>query len=645
MVVRLAHGWLALARLRREAVELGGESARLVDECRAALGLSRRVRLAAHPGVQSPAVVAGGRAVVLVPADWIDWPEPDRRACLLHELAHLARYDDWTKLAQEIVRIPFFFHPLVRWLVARLDLERELLGDEAAVGLGIFDRVAYARLLLEMARRPGRVVPVVRLFRHGALPFLEGKTVGVRIKRLLEEDMGNTFSRESVVGTLVLGGVIVVAALVIGGLRFRKFVPNPGVKPVVGDVISLQGRLVDATGAPIAGATLVGSYEGRMLRRFMGTEPATDARGEFRGEFRLAPSPNGAPTPGNRMRLIGRLRDGAEFETGFVLTADGAVTLKLPVDVKAPGDVAGPTEAARGELAGRVVDAVGKPIEGAEVDAWTFFPGNEAKTDKEGFFRLAGLDKFEQDPKVEVVIRKAGYTPQFFLAQPTGRPGWVIVLRNKTYFEGRVVGPDGKPVAGARVRANCGPKLTVWEVWNEATTGEDGRYRMYAQADVYDFQVRVPGVGAARLKDAVLGLDEAKTLDIHLEPALTFRAKLVDSISGKPVAGVRLRGVGSQPGIEGRSGPDGVVAIADMMPGRFDFQVETSEFGRWWSEEAVTPLNRGTIAALGWQRNFDYLDFDLTPGMQPVTITLERAAMVSGRRRRPGWEAGCGGDG
>jgi hypothetical protein len=218
----------------------------------------------------------------------------------------------------------------------------------------------------------------------------------------------------------------------------------------------------------------------------------------------------------------------------------------------------------------------------------------------------------------------------------------VIVLRNKTYFEGRVTGPDGKPVAGARLRANCGPKLSAGEVWNEATTGDDGRYRMYAQADVYDTQVRVPGVGVARLKDTVLGLDEAKALDIRLEPGLVFRAKLVDSLSGQPVAGVRLRGVGSQPGMEGRSGPDGVFTIADMMPGRFDFQVETSEYGRWWSDEAVTTWNRRTIAALGSRRNFDYLDFDLTTGMQPVTIALERAATVSGWVVDPDGKPGAG---
>ena len=43
------------------------------------------------------------------------------------------------------------------------------------------------------------------------------------------------------------------------------------------------------------------------------------------------------------------------------------------------------------------------------------------------------------------------------------------------------------------------------EVWTEATTGDDGRYRLYTQADVYDIQVRVPGVGVSRLRDTYWG--------------------------------------------------------------------------------------------------------------------------------------------
>ncbi len=426
-----------------------------------ALGLSRRVRIATHAAVLSPAVVAGPRPVVLVPTDWTDWPEPHRRACLLHELSHLATYDDWTKLSQEFLRIPFFFHPLVHWLLTRLDLERELLGDEAVVALG-FDPVAYARLLLDLARRPGRLVPVLPSLSHGTLPFLERRTVKVRVERLLKKDMRGTLSRPSFVRSLLLGGVIVVTALLIGGLRIRKNVSSHIVPPVnAGEVLALHGRLVDATGTPIAGATFLGMYEERMLRRFTGTETTTDARGEFRDEFQLPPAPNSTIAVGKRLRLIVRLHDGAEHEISVVLTKTGAVTLKLPAVVEAPHGVTGPGDVAHGELAGRVVNADGKPIEGAEADVWSFFAGNEAKSDAAGLFRISGLDKLDQDPKVEVVVRKAGYTPQFFLAQPTGQPGWVIVLRNKTYFEGRVIGPDGKPVPGARIRANSGPKLTA----------------------------------------------------------------------------------------------------------------------------------------------------------------------------------------
>ena len=542
LIVRLIGGWKTLMRLRREATELmGRESERLLEECRAALGLNRPVQLLSHASVVSPAVLAGACPIVLVPTGWIDWPESHRRASLLHELAHLARYDDWTKLAQEILRIPFFFHPLVRWLLARLDLERELLGDEAVVALG-FDPLSYARLLLELATRPGRLAAVLPPFRRGVLPFIDGRTVDIRIKRLLEEHMPSYHSGPSAGWFFLLGGALLAGALFVGGFRIRDRASSPQFPAIPGtDTLALHGRLVDAAGSPVVGAKLLGLYESRFLQQFVGATAATDAAGEFRAEFVLPPAPNRSIAVGDRLRMIVRLRDGSQHEVSFLRTEDGGVSLALAVQVAPPPGVNGPRDCAPGELTGRVVGALGKPIKGALADVWSFFPGNEAETDADGFFRITGLAERDPDPNVEVVIRKAGYSPQLFLSRPTGRPGWVIVLRDKTYFEGRVIGPDGKPVKGARIRANCGPKLTAGEVWTEATTGDDGRYRMYAQADVYDIQVRVPGVGVARLPETVLGPDQARPLDIRLEPGLSFRAKLVDSVSGKPVPGVVLR--------------------------------------------------------------------------------------------------------
>lgn len=397
----------------------------------------------------------------------------------------------------------------------------------------------------------------------------------------------------------------------------------------VARAVTVRGRILDVTGAPIHGAKVVGTCEGGVCRPFPGDETITDAS----GAFRLPPGTNNVVAIGKPARLLVRLPDGAEHEVAAVPATDGSVTLEIPVPGAIAGRVEGPRDVAPDELAGVVVDTSGKPIGGAEVDAWTWYPGHEAKTNARGTFRIRGL---ERDRKAEVVVRKDGYTPQLFLMQPVGRPGWVVALGRKTYFEGRVTTPDGKPVARARIRANCGPKMAdgvmLSEIWTEATTDDDGRYRMYAHADIYDVQVRVPGVGAARLSGTSLGVDEAKQLDISLAPGVTFRANVVDSLTDDPVSGVRLWDW-QHPGVDGRSREDGVVTITDMMPGRFRFQVEAPGYVRWWSEQAAQPWGRQMLDPNrgGWQRNFDPIEFDLKPGMEPVTLVVERGATITGR--------------
>ena len=179
----------------------------------------------------------------------------------------------------------------------------------------------------------------------------------------------------------------------------------------------------------------------------------------------------------------------------------------------------------------------------------------------------------------------------------------------------------------------------ITEIWTETRSDAEGRYRMYAQADVYDIQVRVPDVGVARLKDTAPGSDEAKRLDISLQPGVKFRAKVVDSLTGNPVAGVRLWHW-QHKGIEGTSDKDGIVTIADMMPGPFSFSVEAPGYARWWSEQSTTQWGRRQVlpnrsGGPGWQRNFDGLDFELRPEMDIVTITLEPAVTITGEVRDP----------
>jgi beta-lactamase regulating signal transducer with metallopeptidase domain/HEAT repeat protein len=218
LLVRLVGGWLVLIRMRGSAVPLGGAAVDFFAACRTQVGLRRPVALATHPAVGSPVTLGLFRPVVLVPPDWPDLDEPARRASLLHELAHLARRDDWAALLFELVRAAFFFHPGVRWLLARLECERELLCDEAALAGGL-DAHSYARMLVDFSRRCGRLLPAPLAAAAHPLRIGGRRTVTVRIHHLLEENMKQWLSPTPRWQALTLGIVVLGLAAVLGSFR------------------------------------------------------------------------------------------------------------------------------------------------------------------------------------------------------------------------------------------------------------------------------------------------------------------------------------------------------------------------------------------------------------------------------------------
>jgi protocatechuate 3,4-dioxygenase beta subunit len=351
---------------------------------------------------------------------------------------------------------------------------------------------------------------------------------------------------------------------------------------------------------------------------------------DARGRFRLDRLPDGPITLGKVVSVRAVTAGGHSYEVNAVAAA-GVVEFRLPTLLRAK--VKSPKDVAVGELAGVVIDEAGRPLEGVNVHVWDWAPGNETRTGKDGVFRLKNLGR---GSKVQVRFRKPGYSPEMFMQQPTGVACWVVALDKKTHFEGIVRGPDGKPAAGALIRANQGPKRfdggVLTTIWTETTTDQSGKYRMRVQPDEYEFLIKAPGVGVARMDRTPIAHGEARKLDVRLQLGVTFRAVAVDANSGKPVANVRLW-AWEHKGIEGRTDARGEVVIAEMLPGRFAFQIEAAGYARWWSEEAASEWNRRQIAKpkLSWQRNFDDIDFDLTLGMVPVKIALEKGVRVRGK--------------
>src|SRR5579864_3729415 len=131
MLLRLAASLRHVWRLRRQCVEtdLAGhtELAETVRQCAGA----RKVKLLICDDVRVPTALGFFQPAVVLPA-WTlsELSSEELRVVLLHELAHLRRWDDWTNLAQKILKAIFFFHPAVWWIEGRLVLEREMACDD-----------------------------------------------------------------------------------------------------------------------------------------------------------------------------------------------------------------------------------------------------------------------------------------------------------------------------------------------------------------------------------------------------------------------------------------------------------------------------------------------------------------------------------
>ena len=96
-------------------------------------------------GLMKPALSIPGWVMQELSADELN-------QIVLHELAHLRRWDDWTNLAQKIVKALFFFHPAVWWIEQKVSLEREMACDDAVIAETESPR-AYAECLAHLAEK------------------------------------------------------------------------------------------------------------------------------------------------------------------------------------------------------------------------------------------------------------------------------------------------------------------------------------------------------------------------------------------------------------------------------------------------------------------------------------------------------------
>ncbi len=149
-LARIALSLRALKRLKAESMPLDPARAAALPMWNA-LGATRRLpQLRVSNDVRAAAALGLGRPVILLSPAVLALGDESLDAIVMHEHAHLARYDDWTQLAQALVGAVLALHPAAWFIGRHIRLEREAACDDAVVARGA-TASAYARSLVELA--------------------------------------------------------------------------------------------------------------------------------------------------------------------------------------------------------------------------------------------------------------------------------------------------------------------------------------------------------------------------------------------------------------------------------------------------------------------------------------------------------------
>jgi len=147
---RLACSYLHLRRLKHTGRAASREQQANFDAWVLSCGIRRPVRLLLSSDVPMPVAIGFQHPAVILPdALLADLTSAELDHVLLHELAHIARRDDWTNLLARIAWAALALHPVAAWVLRQIDRERELACDDwvvAATGAARPYAASLARL-------------------------------------------------------------------------------------------------------------------------------------------------------------------------------------------------------------------------------------------------------------------------------------------------------------------------------------------------------------------------------------------------------------------------------------------------------------------------------------------------------------------
>ncbi len=332
---------------------------------------------------------------------------------------------------------------------------------------------------------------------------------------------------------------------------------------------TVTGKVFDKdTQEPLAGAiiSLNSMFYGGMKD---GPSVASNAEGMYR-------LPHIFSQYGNRVQLA------AELE-GFIAVPDQQHSTGNSVDLKE-----GSTEATKDipmvqtvKVSGIVVTKDEMPVPHAEValfDNKTHSRSNEkVSVNPDGTFVLDCV------PFVSAVIEATanGFGPEVtprLEVSTKDIDGVKIVMEAGAAVQGRVLDPDGKPVAGAAVVQH--KEYDIFTTYKEAAvTGEDGEYMLTDLPKQQTLKAKKEGYAESELLKLTLAPGESRAdADLSLRQGFTITGRVTSSNGGGPVPGAHISGQGGDSQWYSASADkDGKFELKDMADSTYRVSASTSE--------------------------------------------------------------------
>jgi beta-lactamase regulating signal transducer with metallopeptidase domain len=267
----------------RRATPAGPHVQALVRQVGGTLGLSRTPRVVFVDAAVSPMIWCGLRPLLVLPTTlWRTLDEDSRRAVLVHELAHVRRWDHLLCWVTAAIGALYWWHPVVWWARRKLHEEAEASCDAWVTNLFPGERRAYASAL------------VVATSFVSSRAETRGPWLGVasgsakRLARRITMVMTHKAApRVSMLGLCVTALVIATGTFVMPSLACppddeETKAKSTHVKPAVAPVAKQKNKTPKAAGQDVT---------------FFGEAPALEAMKERPQVAPVPPTPPTAPTP------------------------------------------------------------------------------------------------------------------------------------------------------------------------------------------------------------------------------------------------------------------------------------------------------------------------------------------------------------